>query len=43
VVVVIGAFALTLGIYEFLVRRINPIRALFGMRARKSKGNTNAK
>jgi peptidoglycan/LPS O-acetylase OafA/YrhL len=43
VVVVIGAFALTLGIYEFLVRRINSIRALFGMRPRKSKGINNAK
>jgi len=30
-VVVIGAFAVTLGIYELLVRRINPVRALFGM------------
>jgi peptidoglycan/LPS O-acetylase OafA/YrhL len=31
-VVVIGSFALTLGIYELLVRRINPVRALFGMK-----------
>jgi len=31
-VVVIGSFAISLGIYELLVRRINPIRALFGMK-----------
>jgi len=35
-VVVIGSFAIALGMYEFLVRRINPVRALFGMRPRKS-------
>ena len=34
-VVVIGSFALSLGIYELLIRRINPVRALFGMRPRK--------
>jgi hypothetical protein len=33
-VVVIGSFALSLGIYELLVRRINPVRALFGMKPR---------
>jgi peptidoglycan/LPS O-acetylase OafA/YrhL len=32
-VVVTGAFALTIGLYELLVRRINPVRALFGMKA----------
>jgi peptidoglycan/LPS O-acetylase OafA/YrhL len=31
-VVVIGSFALSLGLYELLVRRINPVRALFGMK-----------
>jgi peptidoglycan/LPS O-acetylase OafA/YrhL len=31
VVVVVGAFALTLGVYELFVRRINPVRVLFGM------------
>ena len=35
-VVVIGSFALSLGIYELLVRRINPVRALFGMKPRTS-------
>jgi len=30
-VVVVGSFVGTLGTYEFLVRRINPVRALFGM------------
>ena len=34
-VVLIGAFAVTLGIYELLVRRINPVRTLFGMRPKK--------
>jgi len=33
-VVVIGSFAMVLGIYELLVRRINPVRALFGMKQR---------
>lgn len=35
VVVVIGAFAITLGAYELFVRRINPVRALFGMGRKK--------
>jgi peptidoglycan/LPS O-acetylase OafA/YrhL len=35
-VVVIGSFTISLGIYEFLVRRINPVRALFGMKPRKT-------
>jgi hypothetical protein len=33
-VVVIGSFAVSLGTYELLVRRINPVRALFGMKPR---------
>jgi peptidoglycan/LPS O-acetylase OafA/YrhL len=33
-VVVIGSFALSLGLYELLVRRINPVRRLFGMKAK---------
>jgi glucans biosynthesis protein C len=32
--VVIGSFAISLGIYELLVRRINPVRAIFGMKPR---------
>ena len=32
--VLIGSFALILGIYELLVRRINLVRALFGMKPR---------
>ncbi len=35
-VVVIGSFAVSLGLYELLVRRINPVRALFGMKPRKN-------
>jgi len=31
-IVVLGSFAVSVGLYEFLVRRINPVRALFGMR-----------
>jgi peptidoglycan/LPS O-acetylase OafA/YrhL len=34
VVVVLGSFAISLGLYELLVRRIPPIRALFGMKPR---------
>ncbi len=33
-VVVLGSFAASLGLYELLIRRINPVRALFGMKAR---------
>jgi hypothetical protein len=33
-VVVIGTFAISLGLYELLVRRINPVRALFGLKPR---------
>ena len=35
-VVVIGSFAGTLGLYEILIRRNNPVRALFGMKTRKT-------
>ena len=34
-VVVIGSFAGSLGLYELLVRRINPVRMLFGMKPRR--------
>ncbi len=34
-VVVIGSFAASLGLYEFLIRRIGPVRALFGMKPLK--------
>ncbi|MFC1879055.1 acyltransferase family protein [Chloroflexota bacterium] len=30
--VLIGSFVISLGTYEFLVRRINPVRAFFGMK-----------
>jgi peptidoglycan/LPS O-acetylase OafA/YrhL len=33
-VVVLGSFALSLGVYELLIRRINPVRVLFGMKPR---------
>jgi hypothetical protein len=39
-VIVIGSFALTLGLYELLVRRINPVRALFGMKPRQKMSST---
>jgi peptidoglycan/LPS O-acetylase OafA/YrhL len=32
--VVIGSFALSLGAYELLVRRVNPVRAVLGMKPR---------
>jgi hypothetical protein len=34
--VVIGSFVLSLGIYELLVRRIKPMRALFGLKPRRT-------
>ena len=34
VTVVLGSFLVTLAIYELLIRRIAPLRALFGMKAR---------
>jgi len=36
-VVVFGSLALSLGLYDLLVRRINPVRALFGMKPRIRK------
>lgn len=33
--VVFGSFVVTLGLYELLIRRIQPLRALFGMKPRK--------
>jgi len=35
-VIVIGTFAMSLGFYEFLVRRFNPVRVLFGLKPRRS-------
>jgi glucan biosynthesis protein C len=34
VTVVVGSFTVTLAIYELVIRRIGPLRALFGMKAR---------
>lgn len=34
-VVLIGSFAVILGIYELLVRRVNPVRAVFGMKPKQ--------
>ncbi|MGD8815488.1 MAG: acyltransferase family protein, partial [Anaerolineales bacterium] len=31
--VVLGAFVISLGIYELMIKRIRPLRALFGMKA----------
>jgi glucan biosynthesis protein C len=39
-VVVIGSFAGSLGLYELLIRRINPVRALFGMKPHKKVQKT---
>ena len=33
-VVVIGSFTVSFGLYELLIRRINPVRALLGMQPR---------
>lgn len=35
-VIVIATLAISLGFYEFLVRRINPVRVLFGLKPRRS-------
>ena len=35
-VVVTGTFAISLGLYELLIRRIGPVRAFFGMKPRKT-------
>jgi peptidoglycan/LPS O-acetylase OafA/YrhL len=35
-VVVIGSFALALGLIELFMKRIAPVRALFGMKPRKA-------
>jgi glucan biosynthesis protein C len=32
-IVVVGAFCVTLGLYEFVIRRIGPLSRLFGMKA----------
>jgi glucan biosynthesis protein C len=32
-VVVLGSFAVTIGLYELVIRRIKPLRAMFGMKA----------
>ena len=36
-VVMVGSFAVTLGWYELLVRRFDPVRRLFGMKPRRRK------
>jgi hypothetical protein len=35
IVILSGSFAISLGLYEFLVRRNNPLRILFGMKRRQ--------
>jgi glucan biosynthesis protein C len=39
-VISIGSFALIMALYELLIRRINPVRFLFGMRLRKRKARS---
>jgi peptidoglycan/LPS O-acetylase OafA/YrhL len=36
VIVVLGSFVATLAIYELVIRRLGPLRALFGMKARST-------
>jgi hypothetical protein len=33
-IVLVGSFVISLGLYELLIRHINPVRALFGMKLR---------
>jgi glucan biosynthesis protein C len=35
ITVVIGSFAVTIGLYELLIRRIGPLRVVFGMKAKR--------
>jgi peptidoglycan/LPS O-acetylase OafA/YrhL len=37
VTVVVGSFTVTMAIYELIIRRIGPLRVLFGMKARPGK------
>jgi hypothetical protein len=37
--VVGGSFLVTFGIYELFIRRIEPVRALFGMKPRRRKND----
>jgi hypothetical protein len=40
-VVMVGSFIVSISFYELLVRRIDPVRALFGMRPKRSVKNGN--
>jgi surface polysaccharide O-acyltransferase-like enzyme len=33
--VVLGGFTVSLGLYQFVIRRISPLRAMFGMKSRR--------
>jgi hypothetical protein len=33
--VLISSFAITIGLHEFIVRRVKPLRALFGMKPKR--------
>jgi hypothetical protein len=36
-IVVLASFGFTLGLYELVIRRISPLRGLFGMKARRRR------
>jgi glucan biosynthesis protein C len=40
VTVVFGSFTVTLAIYELVIRRVGPLRTLFGMKARQRTPTT---
>ncbi len=41
-VVVLGAFAISLGLYQFVIRRVGPLRAMFGMKSRRLEAQVGA-
>ncbi|MFZ5855696.1 MAG: acyltransferase family protein [Chloroflexota bacterium] len=43
IVIALGSFALTMAIYEFLIRRANILRALFGMKIKTKTQGVNSK
>lgn len=34
-VIVLGSFAVSVGLYELIIRRVDPLRVVFGMKSRR--------
>ena len=39
-VVVLGSFAISVGLYELIIKRMGPLRALFGMKSERAAAAT---